>query len=131
MSGDESTSQRRGSRHGELPGIVPLALLVFWDVLYIALYLKQVIKYRKIIMYASEVHDDALQQTLRNYCEKLGIKRPVRLVCSEYSLSPFTFGIWRSVIYMPTGFADSHHLTGNKAILTHELAHIPGVTICG
>lgn len=125
MSGDESTSQRRGTPAWRASWYPFLLLCWFLGMfLYIALYLKQVIKYRKIIMYASEVHDDALQQTLRNYCEKLGIKRPVRLVCSEYSLSPFTFGIWRSVIYMPTGFADSHHLTVNKAILTHELAHI-------
>jgi hypothetical protein len=92
--------------------------------LYGALYLKQVMKYRKIIIHASEVHDDALQQTLQDYCGKLGIKKPVRLVCSEHSLSPFTFGVWRPVIYMPTCFVDSNHLAVNKAILAHELAHI-------
>ena len=125
MPDDESASHRGGTPVWRASGY--LLLLFGWFLgmfLYGALYLKQVMKYRKIIIHASEVHDDALQQTLQDYCGKLGIKKPVRLVCSEHSLSPFTFGVWRPVIYMPACFADSHHLTVNKAILAHELAHI-------
>ena len=51
------------------------------------------------------------------------IRRPVKLLVSEISASPMTWGFWRPIIVLPAG---AHDWPGERlrVVLRHELAHV-------
>jgi murein DD-endopeptidase MepM/ murein hydrolase activator NlpD len=61
----------------------------------------------------------ALAETWSN---RLGIRREVRLVSSTESVAPFTFGIFRPVVFIPRAVIDDPKCL--EPVLAHEMAHV-------
>ena len=59
-------------------------------------------------------------------CHRLGIGRPVRLLCSEGISIPLVLGWFRPAIILPVGEEDDAPIPESRidAILLHELAHL-------
>jgi beta-lactamase regulating signal transducer with metallopeptidase domain len=60
---------------------------------------------------------------LRQACDTLGLRRPVRLWQSADNLMPLTWGSWRPVVLLP---AEAAHwpTQRRRVVLLHELAHV-------
>lgn len=58
------------------------------------------------------------------WAERLGIRRPVRLLESAGVSEPLTLGFWKPVILFPVGLATQLSPVQVEALLLHELAHI-------
>jgi beta-lactamase regulating signal transducer with metallopeptidase domain len=50
------------------------------------------------------------------------IRRTVRLVTADAAVSPFTFGTWRPVIFLPAALLETPRLA--EAAVAHETAHV-------
>jgi len=69
------------------------------------------------------ITDDSWRRLLKRLADQLGIKRKVRLIESDESIAPVTWGVFRPVILLPSQCArwtDEQR----RAILLHELVHI-------
>jgi beta-lactamase regulating signal transducer with metallopeptidase domain len=91
---------------------------------FLGIYVKQLFNHYILIKHASPVQDTTILNILQKCRSRLGVKRAVRLVSSDQSLSPFTMGIIRPVIYLPNLLVNSDRKTLLQAILAHETAHI-------
>ena len=57
-------------------------------------------------------------------CEKLGLRRRVRLVASSVAQVPMVIGVFRPVVVLPSYILISLSESELRAIVAHELAHI-------
>ncbi len=69
---------------------------------------------------------NALTQRAQRIAQTLGIRRKVALLTNARALAPFTFGVWRPVIVLPTRFSETFTPAQQDAALAHELAHVAG-----
>ncbi|MEZ5040092.1 MAG: M56 family metallopeptidase [Saprospiraceae bacterium] len=61
---------------------------------------------------------------MQTYADRLGIRRVVRLMESDWVTSPLTVGVIQPVILMPIGLVNGLTTDQVACILAHELAHI-------
>jgi beta-lactamase regulating signal transducer with metallopeptidase domain len=71
---------------------------------------------------ATIIADGVLSSLLVGVCERVGVHRPVRLVCGSEPM-PMTWGIWRPTVLLPI---DAERWTPKKQliVLLHEAGHI-------
>jgi len=69
-------------------------------------------------------NSDALASCAQRIAQTLGIRRKVALLINARAIAPFTFGVWRPVIVLPTNFSDTFTPDQQDAALAHELAHV-------
>ena len=65
-----------------------------------------------------------VSNTIRNWSEKLGLNKRVRLHISEKIGSPFTSGFWQPLIYLPATVCTGLTPRQLELLLVHELLHI-------
>lgn len=63
-------------------------------------------------------------EQMQAYADRLGIRRSVRLMESDWVTSPLTVGVIQPVILMPIGLVNGLTTDQVACILAHELAHI-------
>jgi beta-lactamase regulating signal transducer with metallopeptidase domain len=101
------------------------ALAGLWSLgflLYLALHLRRLARYRRVIRDARRVSDPWLQALLESWRRHLGVERPVRLVSSRARATPFTAGVWQPVVFVPDAVLRDRTLV--ESVLAHELAHV-------
>jgi beta-lactamase regulating signal transducer with metallopeptidase domain len=83
---------------------------------------KQWLSARRLLNSATSQVHDSLSEACRQEAERLGVRRPPRLVLSPRVDSPLLAGIWRPTIALPACLEafDSREL---RLMLAHELAH--------
>jgi beta-lactamase regulating signal transducer with metallopeptidase domain len=77
---------------------------------------------RHLLDSATSQVNDSLSEACRQEAERLGVRRPPRLVLSPHVESPLLTGVWRPAIVLPACLEafDSREL---RLMLAHELAH--------
>ncbi|HEY6328349.1 MAG TPA: M56 family metallopeptidase [Blastocatellia bacterium] len=78
---------------------------------------------RSVARHASPVTDEGYLELFRNLLATMGVRAGVKLLRSEDPGMPFTFGIFRSCIVLPSD-CGSWDLGRRRIVLTHELAHV-------
>lgn len=61
---------------------------------------------------------------LSRWKRRLGIRRPIKIVCSEKCTSPFTIGFFRPVIHLPASLLQPDSTQLVESVIAHEAAHI-------
>nr|ABD75803.1 hypothetical protein [uncultured bacterium] len=87
-------------------------------------YTRQHTRYRALLYNAEPVHDATLTGLLQQYRTRFGIRRQIRLVRANASLSPFTSGILHPTIFLPSHLLQHSDNKTLQAILAHEIVHI-------
>jgi Zn-dependent protease with chaperone function len=70
------------------------------------------------------VRDGSLLERVRLLARRLGVHRRIRVVEGPRLSGPMTFGMFRPVIALPSGFARNFNPAQQEAMLAHELAHV-------
>ncbi len=78
---------------------------------------------RRLVRDASDVQGTEWTQLLRECAERIGVRRPVRLLRSRACSMPMAFGTRRPGILIPAT-ADLWPEDRRRAVILHELAHI-------
>ena len=79
---------------------------------------------RSIAKKSQPLNQEEWELSVREICERLGIRKCVRLrQCERATAMPVTWGVVRPVILVPAG-AENWSETRRKGVLSHELAHI-------
>jgi beta-lactamase regulating signal transducer with metallopeptidase domain len=89
----------------------------------VANFLRQRIGVELLARSGEPATDQRLASSVARLRQVLGIRRPVRVVYSEFASSPYAFGLRRPTVMLPVeakGWSDEQL----DAILRHELAHI-------
>ncbi len=69
------------------------------------------------------VEEQENQQFLRELCQKLSVERTVKLLETDQSIVPMTWGVFRPVVILPSQWRQ--WLTeSRRLVLLHELAHV-------
>ncbi len=78
---------------------------------------------RRLIRRATVLQDTQWSALLKQECSRLRLSREPMLFISSAPVMPFTFGLWRSFILLPS---DCRHWkpARRQSVLLHELAHI-------
>jgi beta-lactamase regulating signal transducer with metallopeptidase domain len=79
---------------------------------------------RKVYHRSSVTLSPAIQHLFKQTCNRLGIKRTIRVVASEKALSPFTSGVLKPMILLPLAAINQLTTSQLEAILVHELFHV-------
>ena len=72
---------------------------------------------------SSREADEALNSSLSEIAERLGVSRSARLLVTQKQLGPAVFGIWRPTILLPESLVEAKPLSELEPILAHELIH--------
>lgn len=70
------------------------------------------------------VRDNATLACYEQLCQRLGVNRPPRLLCTAGATGPFLTGIIRPAIILPASLLHSPDPKSLRLILAHELAHL-------
>jgi HEAT repeat protein/beta-lactamase regulating signal transducer with metallopeptidase domain len=84
---------------------------------------RSVIHVRRILAAATASDDAHLSALLARLAQRIGIRRPVRLVVARGTAIPFTVGTLNPVVALPVG-ASEWSADKQEAVLLHELAHV-------
>ena len=103
-------------------GIVFLLWLVV--VMAMGLLLLQRANFVRGLVAQSKEANGAMNDTLVHCCERMGVKRKIRLKVSANAVSPAVCGLFRPVILVPQNLTSSLNPSQLRAVLLHELAHI-------
>lgn len=104
----------------------PLLLAALWAVgagLLLFVFSFQLTRFRRLARVAAEVQEPALAEVVERWRRRLGVRRQVRLVCSEACLSPFTTGVVRPLIHLPRVLTD-WPVRSLEPVIAHEMVHI-------
>ena len=86
--------------------------------------MRQHARYRSVLQHADAVQDAALGRLLERYRAQFGIRRRIHLLTADVRLSPFTSGIMRPTIFLPSYLLQQHDDRTLEAVLAHEVVHI-------
>lgn len=86
--------------------------------------LRQWLKYRRYIDQASPVMQSDLLRLVEEFRSRFGLRRSIRLVTSDRTLTPFTVGLRHPVIYLPESLIRLQARESISAVIAHEIAHI-------
>jgi len=98
-------------------------LTLFWCLgafTYLRAYWRTRARFRLLAANAEEVTQASTLALLSKWTRELGIRRRVRLVCGNPSVSPFTIGWLQPVIFLPRALRPETL----EAVIAHEAAHI-------
>jgi beta-lactamase regulating signal transducer with metallopeptidase domain len=101
-------------------------LLAGWvcgTLLFTALYLLRLRRYRRTARQARAVDDPLALELAQRWRGRFRIRRPVRLVAVA-GASPFTIGLWRPRIVLPQGLLEAGCARELEPVIAHEMAHI-------
>lgn len=70
------------------------------------------------------VTDPELLQRCQSVAERLGLRRPVRLLEADGLTGPVAFGVVWPTVALPAGFATDFTPVQQEAVLAHELGHL-------
>jgi beta-lactamase regulating signal transducer with metallopeptidase domain len=65
-----------------------------------------------------------LRQTVSHVAERLGLRRPVRVLESPFVPSPLVLGVVRPLLVLPRGMSEKLSPEQLEAVLAHELDHV-------
>ncbi len=100
-----------------------LMLLHVFGALVAALWiLRGLLAMRATLRRATEVTDSELRRRFMRLSERLGLRRPPRLLLSHEPFGPAAFGLLRPVVILPGAVAELEASMLNT-VLAHELAH--------
>lgn len=102
-------------------GLIPVLVLAIWLCGCAAVLIVWLLRWRRvsgIIRAAEPLTDGREVETLRR------LRTPIHIVSSNAALEPGVFGIWRSILFWPSGISDRLSDAQLDAILAHESAHI-------
>lgn len=80
--------------------------------------------YRRILREASPVQDAGVLRTCDEWRRRLGIRRRVQLVTSDARVAPFTAGLLRPIVFLPSAVLAQARSLGLATALGHELGHV-------
>ncbi|MCI0511896.1 M23/M56 family metallopeptidase [candidate division KSB1 bacterium] len=108
--------------------VSPVHLLVLsWIsgvVIFGGLYVKRLRRFQQWKKQTRPVALASVQRMLACWQKEFRIRRPLRLITAELTLSPFTTGFWRPVIFIPGSILHTGNLELLESVIAHELAHI-------
>ncbi|MDQ7048319.1 MAG: M56 family metallopeptidase [Enterobacterales bacterium] len=106
-----------------------------WMVLFVAIWLLAVglisikylalkIKLSKLLNQAHPIEDPWLDKAINQWRREFGVMRQIILIDSDDFLSPFTFGLFSPVIFIPSDLIKEKNPKILEPIIAHEMAHI-------
>ncbi|MCX5637906.1 MAG: M56 family metallopeptidase, partial [Planctomycetota bacterium] len=114
------------------PPVPPISLswqgIVFllWLAVVIAmglLLLQRAIFVRGLVVQAADA-DSSIKETFDYCCERMGVRRKIRLKVSANATSPAVCGLFSQVVLLPHNLSANLSASQLWAVLLHELAHI-------
>ncbi len=79
---------------------------------------------RRLVGRATPVSDPWVSSRVASWRDRLGIRAPVRVVTGQVDVSPFTMGLLRPVIFVPSRLLEPLRRQALGSALAHELAHV-------
>ncbi len=79
---------------------------------------------RRLVRSGRPVVDPWVASRLAAWRDRLRLRRRVRVVTAEASVSPFTVGLLRPVIFIPSALLSPGRREALSSALAHELAHV-------
>jgi beta-lactamase regulating signal transducer with metallopeptidase domain len=116
----------REGRHDLLGGGLSDRLLAAWAVGALLVFVWVLVgqeQARRLTRRAEPIADPDWVQLLESASRDFEVHRPVALLRSDRTDTPATWGIFRSVVLLPSG-ADAWPAERRRAVLLHELAHV-------
>lgn len=107
--------------------VLPASLLVVWFAGFVAVLLFWYFRWRRMtasIADAAPATSGRELDALRRLERTAGIARPTGLIVSKSSLEPGIFGVFRPVMFLPTGIPDRLSDSELSAVIAHELCHV-------
>lgn len=107
-------------------------LIALWLLSGVLIFLCRISNYlmkrRKIVKYMQKVEEPDVLAIRDRYMNKLNLRRPVTLYANDTQSSPFTTGVWNTIVVIPSGLEELQL----DVIIAHELCHVKnGDTIYG
>ncbi len=99
-------------------------LWIMGVLIFLLIFLRQRIRFNRILRHAKLVEVEKVLTLLQIWRSDFRVSRPVKIVTSSCFLSPFTFGIFRPVIFIPEAILSSENPAFLESIIAHEMAHI-------
>ena len=127
-TGSAETVTRAVSAPGQVTsGWSPDWLAAVWMAGFIAVGARCWIEWRRARVMVSAAHHPVGLDGRQSF-ERLrivaGVRRPVKLLCTEAAIEPCVFGVWKPVLLLPAELPDQLTEPQFDAIVAHELAHI-------
>ncbi len=91
---------------------------------FLFIYFKKLQGFQAIVRQSLPVQNEGILEFIEKWRGLFGIRRHVKLVCSDLYLSPFTSGIWKPVIFIPKKAIESRNQFLIEPIIAHEMGHI-------
>jgi bla regulator protein blaR1 len=107
--------------------VLPVCLLILWFAGCLAILIFWCLRWRRIasaLCEAAPITSGRELETLRRLERMAGITRPTGLVVTKSRLEPGILGIFRPVMFLPSGIPDRLTDSQLQAIITHELCHV-------
>lgn len=104
-----------------------LCLVALWIIISIGLFYRLAVRrqfFVRVITQATPVQTPELLSILQQLADDFSIRRQVSLHSSADYPAPFTMGLVKPVIFIPTAMLAQLPMNTLKAMLAHELAHI-------
>lgn len=106
---------------------LPYGLAIIWFACFVALLLVWLLRWRRVtatMRGAMPIETGREIDTLRRLEPMSGIGRPTRLIVTESTAEPGIIGIFRPVMFLPTGIPERLTDSELAAVIAHELCHI-------
>lgn len=87
-------------------------------------YGREWLRYFLLVQASPDVHDPHVLAKVADWRAAMGVGRTVRLKAGTSTLSPFTMGVLRPVIYVPRTLLAPGRASALDAALGHEMAHV-------
>jgi TonB family protein len=107
--------------HAALPWLVGA-----WFVCVAVLATRSFWQWRRLVRIVREASAPSAEWTLRlaRLCERFGLRRPVRLLCSARAVTPMLIGWIRPVVLLPASMMSGFTPAQIELIIAHELGHV-------
>jgi beta-lactamase regulating signal transducer with metallopeptidase domain len=128
----DAAAEDRGARPDELAAAAPptrtdwTAAMIVWLVGAVAVMLRNALAHVGLIRWVRKARPElspAWALTLRRVTSEAALRRPLRVLESDHTTSPCTFGLVRPVVLLPATGADWTE-EQRRFTLLHELAHV-------